>query len=477
MAIARKIAYNVIFNAAAKVFSTILALVGIGFITRYLGKEGFGEYSVVIAFFSFFGAVADLGLYTITTRNISREGADEEKIIGNVLSMRIMASLAILLSSPIVVFFLPYPYEVKLGIILSAIAFVFSSTYSVLNGVFQKNLAMDKIATIELLGKILQVFVIIFAVKNDLGFLAIISSLLAYMIFNSVAVMIAVRKYVSLRLRFDIKYWKSFLKESLPMGISVMVTFLYFKLDTILLSILKDSSDVGIYNAAYKVIENFTFFPAMIIGLMLPIMSRNIFSDRKRFDYISNETLKVFFILVVPLVVGTIFLSDQIISLIAGPGFSESATVLKILIFSLAFIFFGHFFNSILIAGNMQKRLMAVLSASALFNISANLLLIPAFSYIGSAFVSVLTELMVVILTFYLTKKYLRFTPSIKGLWKILASGMTMGVFLLIFSGLNVFILALSSATIYIASLFATKTLTFREISKIVSTKKQSSAI
>ena len=84
--VAKKIAYNVVFSAVAKVLSTILALVGIGFITRYLGKEGFGDYATVLAFFSFFGAIADLGLYSISVREISREGADEKKIMGNVFT-------------------------------------------------------------------------------------------------------------------------------------------------------------------------------------------------------------------------------------------------------------------------------------------------------------------------------------------------------------------------------------------------------
>ena len=72
MSTPRKIAYNVVFSAAAKMAGTVLALVGIGFITRYLGKDGFGDYSTVLAFFFFFGALADLGLYSISTREISR---------------------------------------------------------------------------------------------------------------------------------------------------------------------------------------------------------------------------------------------------------------------------------------------------------------------------------------------------------------------------------------------------------------------
>lgn len=473
MAIARKIAYNVVFIATSKVLSTVLALVGISFITRYLGREGFGDYSIVLAFFAFFGAIADLGLYSITARNISREGADEEKIIGNVLALRIFSSLGIFILSPLIAFFLPYAFEVKLGIVLAAFAFVFSSTYSVLNGVFQKNIAMDKVAIVELLGKILQVGIIILAVRLDLGFMAILSSLLFYMIFNLIFVLFLARKYVSIKLRFDFPYWKKFLQDSLPMGVSVIVTFLYFKLDTILLSILKDSSQVGIYNAAYKVIENFTFFPAMIIGLVLPLMSRSIFTDRKRFEYISDETAKIFTLLITPLVIGTLFLSNTVIAYIAGPDFADSAGALRILIFALVFIFFGNFFNNILIAGNLQKKLMVVLSIAAFFNILANSFLIPRFSYSGAAFVSVFTEFLVVALTFYLTKKHLNYVPKIKGFVGILISGLFMALFLFFLSGINFFLLAFGAAAVYFAFLFLTKTITAQEIFSIVSTKEK----
>ncbi len=471
MAIARKIAYNVVFVATAKVLSTFLALVGIGFITRYLGTQGFGDYSVVLAFFAFFGAIADLGLYSITARNISRENADEEIIVGNVLALRLVTSLGVLLVSPLIAYFLPYSFEVKLGIILSALAFVFSSGYSVLNGVFQKNVAMDKIALVEFLGKALQTSIIILAVVRDWGFLIIISSLLVYMIFNLTFVLFLARKYVPLKLRFDFSYWKSFLKESLPMGVSVLVTFLYFKLDTILLSILQNSSQVGIYNAAYKVIENFTFFPAMIIGLILPLMSRYIFTDSKRFRYISNETFKIFVILVLPLAIGTLFLSEQIITLIAGPEFHQSANVLRVLIFALIFIFFGNFFNNILIAGNLQKKLMVVLSGAAIFNIASNLILIPLFSYFGAAAISVLTELFVAFATFYLVKKYLNYTPKFQGFGGSIISCVFMSLFLFFFSQINLFLLIIGSAGIYFASLFATKTIKTHEILSIFSSK------
>ncbi len=477
MVIARKIAYNVVVNAAAKVLSTILALVAIGLVMRYLGKDGFGDYATVIAFFSFFGSAADLGLYAITAREISRDGADERSIINNVFTLRAVSSFIVFLLTPLLIMFLPYSSEVKAGIVIAGASFVFSSTYMVLNGLFQKHLSMDRVAIAEIIGKISQVAVIFGAIHLNLGFVAIVSSVLVSMIVNFVLVLIAARKFVKLRLQFDLTYWKRFMKESLPMGIAVVITFFYFKMDTILLSVLKSSSDVGIYNAAYKVIENLTFFPSMIIGLMLPIMSRNIFSDRQEFKRISNETFKVFVLMVVPIVIGGFFLAENIVTIIGGAEFIESAQALRILIFALAFIFFGNFFNNILIAASKQKALMYSLSICAIFNIGANMFLIPKFSYMAAASVSVATEALVVAITFYLTSKYVNYVPRFKNAFGIVTSGVMMALFLFFFSDHNFVFAAIGSAIIYGLFLWVTRTITAKELLSIVSKKQTSPSI
>lgn len=471
MAIARKIAYNVIFNVITKILSTILALVGIGFITRYLGTEGFGNYSTVLAFFAFFGSAADLGLYAITAREISRPDADEKKILGNAFALRLFSSLAVFLIAPAVVYFLPYSNEVRLGIIIAAASFVFSSTYAVLNGVFQKNLAMDKVATAEVLGKTLQVAIIVAAVKNDLGFIPIVLSILAAMIFNFSIVLFWVNKYAKLSLQFDFTYWKKIIRQAAPVGFAAIITFIYFKFDTIILSILQTSAEVGIYNAAYKVIENLSFFPAMIIGLVFPMFSRHIFSDKERFEYLANETMKVFSILVVPMVIGAFFLADGIIALIGGEAFSQSADVLRILIFALAFIFFGNMFNNILIAGNHQKKMLAVLVGCAIFNVSANFIFIPTYSYTASAIISAITEFFVAIAGLILTIKYVAYVPRIQNLGWIIFSGIVMTGLMFVFRSLGFFQLFALGTFAYIFSLWLTKTVTIKELASIVSKK------
>lgn len=471
MVVARKIAYNVLVSSVAKVLSTVLALVAIGFITRYLGSAGFGNYSTVLAFLSFFAAITDLGIQSISTREISRAGADEEKIIGNILALRLIVSVLIFIFSPLVIWFFPYSGEVKLGVVVVAASYIFSSSYQVLNGVFQKNLAMDRVAVAELLGKFIQVGTIILAVRYDLGFTWIVSSLLFYMIFTSSLVFILIRKYIHLRPRIDLSYWKSFLKESYSLGISAVIIFVYFKIDTILLSVMKNSSDVGIYNAAYKVIENISFFPAMIVGLVFPIVSHNVFINRERFIDIANKTFKTFFLLVVPLIVGGSFLAEDIIALIGGAGFQESAGVLNILVFALACIFFSNFLNSILIAANQQRKLVLALVLAAVFNVGINLIFIPRFSYWASAIASVTAEFLVMILGLYLVIRHINYWPKIDKFYSIVASGSVMSAFLYFSPHWNFFLRGAISVFIYALFLWFFGAVKSQEITSIISKK------
>jgi O-antigen/teichoic acid export membrane protein len=471
MAIARKVAYNVIFSSISKILSTILALVAIGFITRYLGKDGFGNYATVLAFLSFFTAISDLGLYSISTREISRDGANEAKIMGNIFGLRILTSLAVVIIAPILILAFPYPREVKEGIIIIALAFLFSSGYQILNGVFQKNLAMDKVSIGELVGKIIQVAIVAVAVKLNLNFVWIITSLLVNMIVSFLIVFFWSKKYLRFSVQFDFSYWKKFLHESMPLGIASIIVFVYFKMDTILLSIMKTSAAVGIYNAAYKVLENITFFPAMIAGLVLPLMAKNIFTHRSEFESISNKTFKVFVLLVVPLIIGTLFLADGIIRLIGGAGFAESANVLRILVFALAFIFFGNFFNSVLIVGNLQKKLMYVLGIAAAVNVTLNLIFIPRYSYFAAAIVSVLTEFLVVAFTGYLSFKYLKYVPRVEKILGIAGAGIIMTAFLFTFRYNNFFVALLGGTIVYFVSLWIFDAVKTSEILSLISKK------
>lgn len=467
MAIARKIAYNAVISTGAKVLSTMLALVGIGMITRYLGVEGFGKYATILAFFGFFIAVSDLGLYSVMTREISRKKADAKKIVGAIFSLRIIVSTVVAAVSPLFLVFLPYEGDVKLGIFLISIAFCFASSYGLLNGIFQKHLIMDRVALTELCGKIIQVGVIYYAVKTNGGLTMIIMALLLSMLFNFIVLFILSRRYVPFVLHVDVSYWKKFLRLSLPMGIAVFVTFLYIKMDTIILSIVGTQEEVGIYNAAYKIVDTLAFFPAMIIGLMLPLLSLYIFSDRDKFARIADKTMKVFILMVVPIIIATLFMADFIMLVIGGGAFEESVIVLRILIFASALIFFGHFYNNVLLAGNQQKRLMIALIIAAVLNITANIIFIPHFSYMASAIISVGTELFVVAAGAILSYRYLQYRPHLSFLWRIFAAGGLMVIAFIFMGDLHALVAGCVALAVYLIGIIGLHAVSRKELMSI----------
>ncbi|MEK7494785.1 MAG: flippase [Patescibacteria group bacterium] len=476
MAIAKRIAYNVVLNSSLKVISTVvLSLLSIRLITEYLGPEGFGKYATILAFFAFFSAIIDLGLGPVTAREISRQGANEKQILGNILALRLLSSTALFVVSPLIIVLFAYPNDLKIGLLFASGATLFSTLSLVLNGVFQKRLSMDKVAMVEFLGKLVQVGLVILVVQNDWGFLAVASTFLASLIFNAIVVFLLSRRYISFPLRFDFAYWKTFLKESLPMGATAIITFAYFKMDTILLSMMQSNTDVGIYNVAYKIMENLIFFPAMLAGLILPLLSRFIYTDRPQFNDIADKTFAVFIIIVTPLIMGTWFLAPQIISIVSGGGFEQSASVLRILVFALGCIFFGHYFNMLLVVSNAQKKLMQTLIVAAVFNIVLNLFLIPRYSYMGAAFTSVATELLVILLTGTLVFRHIGYLPSLRRVGRILLAGVLMGASLLLLSRASFLLAGAASVLVYVVSLWITRAVTYAEMKSLFSGKGEAS--
>lgn len=471
MSISRKITYNVVFSSIAKILSTAVALVGIGLITRHLGQEGFGLYATALAFLSFFGAIGDWGLPQTTAMRIAKPEIDEKKVVSNMIGLRIFISIAILILTPIITPLLPYPYELKIAIVIVASSYVLSSLYQILIGMFQKRLMMDRVTGAELVGKIIQVGLIFFGVLQNWNFYLIVATLFVNMLMNFLFVFFFSRKFIKFKPAFDFKYWGDILKQSIPLGLATALTFVYFRSNTILLSMLRPPEDVGIFGAAQKVIENISFFPAMIVGLTMPLFSHYISKDKEKFKFLVSENYKIFFILTVPLLIGGFLLSDKIILLIAGPEFVKSIPVLQINLLALVLIFFGTLFMNVMIAAKLEKSIFWALLLCAVFSVTSNLFFIPRFpdsAYLVPAVVSVITELLVVGLTGFFIWKKLKFFPKLKKFPQIILSGLLMGMIIYFLKDLNFFLLLLLGMLVYGFSLILFKIISKEEILLLV---------
>ncbi|PIQ92643.1 MAG: hypothetical protein COV69_01990 [Parcubacteria group bacterium CG11_big_fil_rev_8_21_14_0_20_39_14] len=414
VAVAQKVAYNFLVSSAGRVIGLFFSLASIAFIARALSVEGYGQYSIILAFLFLFLGVADLGLYSLLLREISRTQANEKYIVSSFFTLRLISSVVFLGIACLVIFCFPYPRELKLGVSFCSLGFVFMSLSQVLMPVFQKYLKTDRAALAEVLGRVIQFFLVLLFFKMGLGLFWFLFALVSSSFITFLSNLFFSRRYVLFSLNFDSGYFKKILKTTYPIALSVIFTMVYFRGNTILLSLLQTQEDVGIFNLGYKVLENLIFFSAVLVGLMMPFLSDSAVRDIHSFCKVAQKSFNVLAIGAMPLALGGFFFAPFIISILGGKEFVLAVMPLRILLFAVVFIFLGNLAGNSLIALERQKSLLWIYFSGAIFSIGMNIFLIPKYSYNGTALVTLFTEFLVTGLMFWIIFKEIHWFPSLK---------------------------------------------------------------
>jgi O-antigen/teichoic acid export membrane protein len=434
MNLAKKIAHNTLIQIAGKIISTILGLFSLALITRYLGQTGFGEYTTVITFLSFFAVIADLGLTLITVQMISCEKDAENKILNNLFSLRLISILFFLILAPLTVIFLPYSAAVKIGVVIAAASFIFPALNQVIVGLFQKKLNMDRAALAEVISRLILVVGIILTQKLNAGLNGILFATVASSASSFVLHYIFALKYATIKCEFDLSLWKKIISRSWPLALTIILNLIYLRADTLILSLIKGPEVVGLYGAAYKIIDVITTLPFMFAGLILPILTTAwTENNHSYFKKILQKSFDFMAVISIPLVIGSQFLGKPVMYFVAGRDFVLAGDILKILIFAVAAIFLGTMFSHGVIALDKQKKMIGFYVFTSISSLIAYLILIPRYSYVGAAAVTIYSEVLIAIFSAYCIFKYSRFFPRMAIFGKALLSGAVMGLFIYFF--------------------------------------------
>ena len=472
MTYTRKIAHNTIIQIIGKAISTVIGVVVIGMLTRYLGQAGFGQYTTIMAFLQFFGVLVDMGLYIILVKKISEPNVDQDSLVSNIFTLRLISAVIFLGLAPIIVLFFPYPAIVKLGILITTLSFLGITLNQALAGVFQKNLRMDKVAIAEVVGRIILIVSTYLVIKADLGLLWVMGSVVAGSLINFFITFLFSKQFVKIRLSFDFQVWKNIIKETWPIALSIAFNLVYFKADTIILSLFHRAEDVGIYGASYKVLEVLTTFPAMFAGLILPLLAGAwAIQNIEKFKRVLQKAFDFLVMVAVPLVVGILFLAQPIMNLIA-PEFTDSPRVLQLLIIATATIFIGNLFGNTVVAINKQKTMMWLYLGVAVISLAGYLIFIPKYSYFGAAGMTIASEILITISAGLIVCLTVKSWLSFKMFAKVLIASAIMGGILYFLAGYNLFILLVVAVIVYFVVLYLLKGITKETIWEVLRIKE-----
>ena len=170
------------------------------------------------------------------------------------------------------------------------------------------------------------------------------------------------------------------------------------------------------------------------MGLLLPFLSKYAKENKDKFSQLLSQLSDIMAIAVFPLMVGGILLSSSIVYYIGGSAFLASTLPLQILFLAIGIIFYGTLYGNSVIALNLQRKAMWAYMFGFIFNFIGNIVVIPMYSYVGAAWTTVLTELLVTSYLVWVIKHEIKFKVSLSVGTKAFVASIFMGVFVLYFT-------------------------------------------
>jgi O-antigen/teichoic acid export membrane protein len=279
--------------------------------------------------------------------------------------------------------------------------------------VLQSKVKLDLVALLEVINRIVTVLTIVFFVLLHWGLYAIILSVLIGNVVSTILNICLAPDFYRFASVPSFDLIKKVVKSSFPVGVTSLLALLYFKVDTLMLSVMKSPVDVGIYSLSYKLFENIIMLWAFYMASVYPLMAGYIHKDDQKSLRMIVRTSVIILVAfaVVTLSVGFIA-APLAIDILGGKSFVESILPFRILLFALPLVFLNNIFYFLLLSFSRVKWILLILLISLGFNFIVNVFVIPQFSYLGTSVSTVLTEAVTTIGYIFVLWKLLKLNPA-----------------------------------------------------------------
>jgi O-antigen/teichoic acid export membrane protein len=453
--VVRRVAWNTAAQAIGKAAVLAIGAASIVITTRYLGAAGYGQFALALAFVQMVGLLADLGLLTVVVREISRRPEETERLVGNALTLRLALSLGVIALAGLLSLAMPYTEQVRVAILIAGVPLLLGLANTAIVAVFQARLRMDRAAISDVAGRAAGFVALVVVAALDLGFYAVVATAGVGAFVTLVVTWRLSRPLVRIRPAASRPVWRSLLRAAVPVGAALAVTEVYFRADTLIVSLFEDYEEVGFYALAYRVVELLGMLPAIVMTSVFPLLSRYLRENRDLARRTLDATADLFAALGVPLAAGGVVVAPQLVRLIGGDEFEGAADTLRILLFAGALAFVSGLFGMALIAGDRQRSALRLALAALAFNVPLNFALVPSLGITAAAAVAVASELLLVVGGALLVRRELGLAPRLRVLWRALAAAAAMAGVLALVDDWPLALLVPLGAALYAAGLWA----------------------
>jgi O-antigen/teichoic acid export membrane protein len=452
---------NMSWLMISQIIASICGFVWTILTARYLGVNDYGILAFAISITGILAITSDFGISTHIVRKISTNFDMASKYLGNAFPLKSIFSVFSFLFILIILIILGYDELTITVTLLFTLEMIFKSMFNLCNGSFQ---AIEKgkyqsIGTI-ILNVILLIFILI-AVFTDFGLIGVS---LAYLFANIIAfiyVFTVLRKeIVKPHFELDKEFSINLTKVAIPFALTALFATIYYSIDVVMITTMVGDYAAGLYNSSYKLINVLGLFYSIHTAVVFPVMSKFYKKEKGLLNISFEKSIKYLLIITIPLAIFTTFYSKEIIVLFFGPSYILSSTILEILIWTICFLFINGACSIFLNASYKELAVTKIYSIAAIFNVIINLILIPIYSYNGAAIATVLSDVLIFILAFYVISK-IGYRPKkslIYDVFKVIIASIILAIVLYL-SDLSLFIGVLIAIVVYLVAILLLRTI------------------
>ena len=395
---------NYIYNLSFQIINLLAPLLIQPYITRVLGANGIGEYSFAFSNVSYFVFFATLGTSSYAQREIASCGDERYKYTPIFWEVFILRSIDTFIA---IILYLLLILQTGMNTITLLMCLNILNVAFDITWFFQGIEEFQKTATRSIAIKLFFVIFTLLMVKKPDDLWIYTLGYCAIQILANISLWIFVPRYIG-KCKIEFTNLKRHIVPSFMLFLPTIATQVYTVLDKTMIGIFTVTNiQNGLYEQAEK-ISRIALTVYQSYGAVVAPRISNLYArgDDKGIESILTSSIRFMWMLLSPMMLGMIAISNNQIPWFYGSEFIESIPILRV--FSLLLIPVG--LSTVLAVEYLvpiKKQNLFTLSVTvgAISNIIMNLILIPRFYAVGAAIASVLAETIITAVQIYIVHR------------------------------------------------------------------------
>ena len=369
--------FDILFPVVDKGFKISIGIVIIGLIAKHLGPSDYGKYVYYYSIIGLLGPISSLGIESYTVKFLVEKKYPEKQIIGASFYIRFFSSLILIFLTYIILSLLNVE-SLDLHLLIISITFLYSFHYG--NYFFQSLNKNKFTALVNFLSFIIISLIRVLFVVYQFDFKSFVYLVVVENVFLA-AFFVVITKIKGGMGLFSLQYnWsviKDLIKNSIPLGLSLISIMIYMKIDRFMIIGMLDDKSLANYDAAARISETLYFIAAFISQTFFPIIIKSRGSSKEEFKMSCTNLFSILIYLGITIGLMLFLCSKTVILLVYGSEFFNAISVLKIFSFNLFFAFLNFGNIKWFIATDRQMHAFYRSLFTMILNIGGNIILIP----------------------------------------------------------------------------------------------------